>query len=186
MSNLLQIPAELRECACWVVWKSETRAGSPKPTKVPYQARNGEKASTTNPTTWCTFEKALTALERSKGRYTGVGFVFAKEDPEKNIGPKHANPFAGIDLDHCRNPDTGEIEDWAQEIIAEFNSYTEVSPSKTGVKIFIQGQLPPDCWSGHKKGGLGLSGRGAIEVYDRERYFTVTGWHLAGHSTLGG
>jgi putative DNA primase/helicase len=87
----------------------------------------------------------------------GVGFVFTKDDP-----------YAGIDLDHCRNPETGEIAPWAQAIVDYLSSYTEVSPSGTGVKIFVRGALPAGA---HKS---------AIEAYDSGRYFTVTGLHVAG------
>ena len=44
-------------------------------------------------------------------------------------------PFAFVDLDHCRNRETGEIEPWALAIISRLNSYTEVSPSGTGLHI---------------------------------------------------
>ena len=57
------------------------------------------------------------------------------------------DPYVGIDLDDCRNPETGEIAAWAQEIIDRFDSYTEVSPTGTGVRILIRtatGLLPGD------------------------------------------
>ena len=63
--------------------------------------------------------------------------------------------------------ETGEIKPWARQIIIGLNSYTEVSPSGTGLHIFVRGHLPD---KGQK--------RGPIELYDRERYFTVTGAHL--------
>lgn len=53
-----------------------------------------------------------------------VGFVFTRDDP-----------FVGIDLDHCRDPETGKIKPWALEIVAKLNSYSEVSPSGTGLHI---------------------------------------------------
>ena len=77
--------------------------------------------------------------------------------------------FAGVDLDGCLDPETGEIESWAQELIEELNSYTEISPSGIGVHILVRAQLPP-----------GRNRKGRIEFYDRGRYFTVTGRHLAG------
>ena len=74
---------------------------------------------------------------------------------------------AGIDLDGCRNPISGEIRDWAKTTILRFNSYTEVSPSGTGVKIFVKGKLP----------GRGAA-RNGIEVYSQGRFFTVTGMQI--------
>ena len=83
--RLKNIPRELKERRQWVVWKTAmTKNG---PSKVPFQV-NGEKASTTNPKTWTTFSQAVEALE--SGRYEGIGFVFAKDDP-----------YCGIDLDKC-------------------------------------------------------------------------------------
>ena len=108
------IPDELRDRAQWVVWKYEERPGEPKPTKVPYNARSGRKASTTDPATWSAFDEAVAAAEG----YDGPGYVFAPDDP-----------MIGIDLDGCRNPVTGEITAWALDILGDTQSYTEVSPS---------------------------------------------------------
>ena len=74
-----------------------------------------------------------------------------------------------MDLDHCRNAETGEVEPWATEIVEELDSYTEVSPSGDGLHIIIQGKLP----SGRRR-------KGNIEMYDSVRYFTMTGDHVAG------
>jgi hypothetical protein len=80
-----------------------------------------------------------------------------------------ANPFVGVDLDHCRDPETGAIEKWAREIIAFLWSYTEVTPSGTGFRIFLRATLPPE---GRK--------HGRVELYDDRRFLTVTGWHVPG------
>src|SRR5262249_53638709 len=77
-----------------------------------------------------------------------------------------------IDLDYCRDPETGIIALWAQEIIHNINSYAEVSPSGEGVRIFLFGILPP---TGRKKGDY--------ENYQTGRYVTVTGQHLEGTPT---
>jgi hypothetical protein len=86
----------------------------------------------------------------------GIGF---------QLGP----PYVGIDLDKCRNAETGVIEPWAEEIIEKLNSYTEISPSGTGIHIWVKGALPK---SGRRKG--------RTEMYASGRYFTVTGRHLEG------
>jgi putative DNA primase/helicase len=85
------IPEELRVRPQWVVWK----AVGDKPDKVPYSARSGRRASSTDLLTWSTFQKALKAYE--SGEYAGVGFVFSSADP-----------YTGIDLDDCVDAD-GEI-----------------------------------------------------------------------------
>lgn len=158
-----KIPAALRGRPQWIVWRNETRGD--KPTKVPYQT-SGQHASSTDPQTWTTFDKAFARFQQ--GGYDGIGYVFAQDDP-----------FCGIDLDGCR--DEGGGREWARQIVARFNSYAEVSPSSTGVKIFIEGRLP---FSGRKKelpkeepcGGKSPG----IEVYDQARYFAVTGRRVAG------
>jgi putative DNA primase/helicase len=141
------IPEELRQRRQWVVWKLERRDHDL--TKVPYLASGGGKASSTDSETWRTFEEALQALDSK--RYNGVGFVFSSGDP-----------YAVVDLDDCRDPETGDLEGWAQEIVEAFDSYTETSPSGTGVHIIVRGKAP------NKK-------RGKVEAYSLEKFFTVTG-----------
>ncbi len=144
----------MRDLRQWLCWRIEERDG--KPTKVPYDPRTGEKAESTNPKTWTRYEKAVSVCK--KHGYDGIGFVFTPEDD-----------LCGVDLDKCRDPATGEIEGWAQEIIEELNSYTEISPSGRGVHILVRGKLP-----------AGRNRKGRFEAYDRGRYFTITGEHLSG------
>ncbi|POG54425.1 hypothetical protein AUR65_015800 [Haloferax marisrubri] len=74
------------------------------------------------------------------------------------------DPIVGVDLDDCRDPETGDVDDDAQDIIDRLDSYTEVSPSGTGYHVLIKGELPD-----------GRNRRGHIELYDTARFFTVTG-----------
>src|SRR5829696_4985307 len=138
------IPEELGVRPQWVVWK----AVGDKPDKVPYSARTGRKASSTDLLTWGTFEEALQAYEN--GEYDGVGFVFSSADP-----------YTGIDLDDCVDED-GEIALWATEIVRYFDSYTERSASGSGLHIIVRGNVP------NRR-------KGKIEVYSSKRFFTVTG-----------
>jgi putative DNA primase/helicase len=154
--SVYQAPGELRTLDQFVCWREEVRAG--EPTKVPYSVAGG-KASTTNPKTWAPLDAALSHAEEHG--MSGVGFVFTEDDP-----------FAGIDIDKCRDAETGEIEPWARKIVAAFDSYTEVSPSGTGLHIFVKATLP------------GPNNRkGPLEMYESGRYFTLTGEHLGGTPT---
>ncbi len=144
----------IRELRQWLCWRSEERDG--KPTKIPYSPTTGQRASSTTPETWAGYEEAV-KVAREHG-YGGVGFVFTPDDD-----------LCGVDLDGCLDPKTGEIEPWAQEVIEELDSYTEISPSGTGVHVLIKGELP-----------AGRNRKGKFEAYDQGRYFTVTGKHLAG------
>src|SRR5215203_1584177 len=99
------IPEVLRRRWQWVVWKLEKRKG--EVTKVPYSPWDLTRASSTDLTTWASFEGAMIMYQ--KHDFDGVGFVFSSGDP-----------FVGVDLDACRDRETGEIEEWAQEIIDGF------------------------------------------------------------------
>ncbi len=81
--RLENIPAELRERLQWVTWKLENG------TKVPYNARTGRRASSTDPSTWASYAEACAAAQHR--HHVGVGYVFAPDDP-----------YVGIDLDDCR------------------------------------------------------------------------------------
>jgi hypothetical protein len=144
----------MRDLRQWLCWRQEERMG--KATKIPYSPSTGQRASSTNPQTWAGYQEALRACEEQG--YGGIGFVFTPEDD-----------LCGVDLDGCLNPETGEMEGWAQEIVEELDSYTEVSPSGTGVHVLVRATLPE-----------GRNRKGRFEAYDQGRYFTVTGTHLAG------
>jgi hypothetical protein len=119
-------------------------------------------ASSTDAKTWLTFDAAVALAETAK--LAGVGFVFSGDG------------ITGVDLDHCRSPD-GALEPWAQKWVDRLASYTEISPSGTGIHIFVRATLPGP--GRKRKGDAG----GALECYDRARYFTVTGEHLPGTPT---
>lgn len=151
------IPADLREREQWVVWRYVLRDG--KPTKQPIAAATGLPASSTDPATWATLDAALGRMARDD--LPGVGFVFSPDDP-----------YCGVDLDACRDPETGAVATWAATIAAELDGYAEVSPSGTGLKVIVRAALP---------GGKGRKdGRVGVELYDRGRFFALTGWRWEG------
>ncbi len=152
------IPQELKDRNQWVAWHIEIRNNNP--TKPPINAHTGRYASCDDPTTWAPFESACHAYN-SRDDLDGVGYVLSADDP-----------YAGIDLDKCRNPETGIVEPWARAIVEQIHSYTEVSPSGCGLHILVRGTLPE-----------GARRRGNLEMYDRSRYFTITGRHLEGTPT---
>lgn len=142
------IPGELKARPQWVAWKY-ARSGE-KWTKHPYDPRNERKASSTDLLTWSPFEEVFGAYE--SGEYSGVGFVFSSGDP-----------YAGVDLDGCREPETSEIEPWAAKIIESLDSYAELSPSGRGVHVIVKGKVPTPIK------------RPRVEIYGIERFFTFTG-----------
>lgn len=168
--NAAAVPSTLSSRMQWILWRTEDRGG--KPTKVPVRT-NGYSAKSNDPDTWSSFRAALHCYQQQPERYAGIGYVFASDDP-----------FAGIDLDGCRDPESGKVADWAKQIIVECGSYAEVSPSETGVKIFIQAKSP--LASGRKvelpDAERVCDKAPAIEIYDQLRYFAVTGYRLQGMS----
>lgn len=154
------IPTELVNQPQWVCWDWlwEPRRGGW--TKPPVNARTCGRASATDARTWTDFPMALAAMQRRN--YAGLGFVVC-----------HADPYTGIDLDRCRDPDTGKIAPWATEIMDQFDSYTEISPSGTGLRIWVAGTLVgllPEGKEGAKAG--------PIEAYSGKKYLTLTGHAL--------
>jgi hypothetical protein len=159
-------PENLRGGLNWLTWQYEE--GEKRWEKIPYSARDGWRhGNTTNPMTWLDFERA--AKRCAFDKRDGVGFVLTLDDA---IHHHVAVYITGVDLDGCRDPQTGEIAAWARKIINHFNSYTEVSPSGEGVHIYLRGIT--------SRGRKRAYGTGKIEVYSYARYFTVTGDHVEG------
>lgn len=110
--NFNKIPDKLKTQALWCVWKQG---------KIPCNPRTGKNAQSNIPETFSDFETACNALE--KGQYEGLGI---------NIH----NGFSAIDIDHCIG-EKGELSDMAKDIITKMGSYTETSPSGTGIHIIF-------------------------------------------------
>jgi len=168
-AQLAAIPAQLKGRRQFVLWRGRDRANHPgKLDKIPVNPYDLEHASTTDALTWGTFDQCTAALETAlEGwhaadptgyRGGGIGYVFTTDDP-----------YVGIDLDGCVNDATWVIETWAQVYVDKLKSYTEVTPSQTGLHILAEGSLPP---GGRRKG--------AVEMYSEGRFFTLTGWHVDG------
>jgi len=154
-----QIPAELKALQQWVCWQfAETDKGVTKVPKIA-SARKAN-ASTANSKTWTAFNMAMDHL--NLGHHDGVGFVFSVKDP-----------YCGIDLDNCRDPESGQIQNWAVDILKTLNSYSEVSQSGRGIHIIVKAEL---LGTGVKKHLPGTNHE--VEVYDRGRFFCTTGHRL--------
>src|ERR1700687_4785023 len=130
----------------WLVWRSATRNG--KSTKIPHSVYGGP-GSSTNAATWASYEEAVAEV----GRYDGLGFA---------VG----DGFLFVDLDGCRHPQTGTIETWASDIVSLLDAPTEVSPSATGLHVYLKSK---SARSLKRMFGTGENKRG-IEVYCSGRY----------------
>ena len=153
------IPEEMKQLNRWVNWKLVPRKGEPgKFQKVPLNSKTGFAASCDEPATWSSFEEAVQRFEQDE--VDGIGFQLGE-------------PYVGMDIDHCRDPQTGEIKPWVTKMVRAMGTYTEVSPSGTGLHLMMEGRPP----SGKQVFRFGDS---AVEIYASKRYLTVTGRHLLG------
>jgi putative DNA primase/helicase len=105
--------------------------------------------------TWSDF---ATARKYAATECLGLGFVFTNDDP-----------LEGVDLDDCRDVESGALTDWADDIVTRLDPFTEISPSGTGIHVMVKGVLPD-----------GRNRHGDVELYETSRFFTVTGDHLEG------
>jgi hypothetical protein len=144
--------AELATTPAWVCWRLEHRKN--RWTKPPYTPA-GSPASSTDPSTWSSFDECFTAAFVD-GRHRGIGRILV---PEEGL--------IGIDLDDACTADG--IVPWASRIVRLISTYWEVSPSSTGLRAWCRGHWPT---SGNR--------RGKIEIYARARFLTVTGDHVSG------
>lgn len=137
---LRKLPAALASLSNqrrWVVW----RYANPKTGrgKIPINPRTGRPANVTDPRTWSTFavaeqtyQKGLTGRSRSGKRYTerfdGIGIILG-------------GGLAGLDWDKCVDHD-GRVAPRVMEDVLQVASYTEYSPSGTGVKSLALATIP--------------------------------------------
>jgi hypothetical protein len=155
MDELPNLPAmrTLQALRQWLCWRWAERDG--RKTKIPMSPHNGLGASVTNPAHWGSYDQAMAQARRR--HHDGVGFVLTEDDG-----------LTGVDLDHCRDPKTGQFAPWAQEVLSLGETYAELSVSGTGVHLF---------WLGKVEKTFKANGAGT-EVYRSARYLIITGHHL--------
>ena len=145
------IPSELKQEKRWCLYKMIQRNG--KNTKLPLMP-NGKPAKSNDKTTWNSYEDCIVALNRNIG--DGLGFMLG-------------DGYIGIDIDKVSD----EVFEYMQNknansmtanFLREISTYAEISPSKTGLHFIGKGKVP-----GERKRYKNL------EIYDKDRFFTVTG-----------
>jgi Protein of unknown function (DUF3987) len=154
----------------WVTWQ-------PKDGRKPPYRSTGELSP--NPTVPYNQEtlaevRAGAASRKWSGKAGGIGIV---------VG----GGVGYLDLDSCRNPETGLVAYWALEIVLRFRSYTEVSPSETGLKIIfkytIGGPLVASGLTAKQKDKDKAHQRG-FELQFSKHYTTITGRQFENYSEL--
>lgn len=153
-SSYASVPATLKAENIWLAFELAWNPETGKFTKKPHDPKTGKV--TNQPSLGVSFADALAFVSARKN------FV---------LGLYIEKPYLGMDLDGCRDKETGVIADWAQSIITEADSYAEISPSGTGVRIIMIGEKPGD-----------FCRRGSVEIYSHLRGVTITGLHISGTS----
>lgn len=145
--------AEWKSLRRWINWRRELVKG--KATKVPKHPR-GYNASATNPATWSTYADCAAVI----AAFSGTGFVTG-------------DGVVSVDLDDVIVD--GKIISEAAAIVKLVDSYTEVSPSGTGLVIFALAELPANT----SYETAAFTG----ELRSTGAFHTFTGNHLDGTPT---
>ncbi len=136
--------------------------------KVPYQPHCPEKkASSTDPSTWGTFDKALEVYEENP-TFDGIGRFCSEEDP-----------YQVLDYDGCIDPETGELHDVVTQQQEDLDSYAEISPSGTGLRAIAKARKPGTRCS-TKKTPWGAE----FAIYEHSKFVTITGRVLGGYTEI--
>ena len=150
------IPPMLKQHPNWVCWgiRDAPPDMTPKAPFDPASLLSGRpspaKAGVRE--TWGSYKAAVDCVQRGLAR--GIGYEF------------DGSGVYGVDLDHVLD-ETGTLTPQARKIVGQLNSYTEVSPSGTGLHVFVL--APGADITRHRKKDYFL------EIYSEGRYFTITG-----------
>jgi len=142
------LPSELKDLPRWVLWKLEPGKDG-RLTKVPYNPHSGGRASSTDSTSWSTFDRVERIYQTSN--CSGIGFILTNKDD-----------IVCVDLDDKEGTEDRLPE--FKEIASKFNSFTEVSFSGRGIHIWCRGKKPGNRCR-----------KGDLEIYDGGRFIAVTG-----------
>lgn len=121
------LPKALKEQGVFCPWKYFTKRGSDKPSKMPYNANDPtEFGDSSDRTKFGGLDAVIEAAEYAQ--ILGIDF--------DGIGLGVFAPISGIDIDHCIDAE-GNPSEMAADIISIMGSYTEISPSGTGIHIYF-------------------------------------------------
>jgi hypothetical protein len=170
--DLAALPAALRPLTKhkrWIVWRWVQKKPGAKWTKPPYRADDPSAHALSNePSTWSSYATAVAAVKA--GKADGIGYVLTNAN---------GTGTGAIDLDKCRDPGTGQLAPWAQELIGETNSYVEATVSGTGLRIVgtVEGA--------NIDKSVAAPDGGEVEFYRRgARYITISGMQIGNCDAL--
>lgn len=173
----IRVPEAIKNLRQWIVWRYEERPGEPKSAKVPYNPNAKHKrkdnwqpvkndkgfivpeysggAMSNKTNTWGTYEEACKAMDCG---------IF------KGLGIQLYNGLCGIDIDGCI--ENGEFIGPAKAIMNIMDTYTEYSPSGTGIHLLFYGDIK------NNKNLYKKNPNNGVEIYSKGRYFTFTGRYI--------
>lgn len=175
LAHCQNIPEDFKAIRQWAVYRFDPRKAKKEPGgysskmgKPPVSPTTGSEISWTDPKNFLTFDQAVNALEdNTPGNLAGIGLIFTGREP-----------FSGVDIDSCITPmalSDAALTKQAREIVDRLDTYTEISPSGTGLRLIGRGKLP-----GGDNGGK----CGDYEAYSAARFLTMTGRVFEGKKTI--
>lgn len=159
--HIENLPESLAQKPCWVVWiaiKNSNGGVDKRPVSANPKLLGNREWS--NPDFCTTAEQAIAYATRRKN-IAGIGVLL-----------RDGFSIAGGDIDNCFNPETGELSDTAQAILEETNTYTEISPGLCGLRFIAWGDFGGVSFNDSQGTGL--------EIYEKGRFLTITGFHFPG------
>lgn len=163
----LNIPVELKAIDRWVIWAWRWNPDKQKWDKPAVSPADGGEIDQTDPANHMSFDRAC-EVAREAG--SGCGFAMGTKEDAAIL------KRVGIDIDHCIDA-AGNISPEAIELVKRLDSYTERTPSRQGLRVWIEGVKPGDKCRKPSHSDRFLA---TVEIYAHSRYFTVTGQHLEG------
>lgn len=183
------VPGYLTAQPRWLLWRTKStvdpKTGELRNTKIPISYHTGKPADVTTPQSWADHAAVEAALARAPGAWDGPGFALGVIEPISEV-------VIGLDLDTCLD-DEGALAAWALPFLQAMPSYSEVSPSGTGIKVVARirlADLPAarrllDIPEGEKEQartrtfGTRVNGQHApgAQLFLMRRFFTITSRH---------
>lgn len=160
------IPTPLKKKDTWVGWKEGKSKPDGKYDKLPLNAL-GNVCNAHDPKNQMSFDIAYAGYEQ--GRFSGIGFVL---NGKPFTTDEHGELYlVGIDIDRCVTKDQAGnyvISEDANDAWHKLGKpYFEISPSGTGVRMFVYSRQLIS--SGNKDGH---------EIYCNGRFLTITGQQI--------
>jgi hypothetical protein len=118
---LPRVPQAMKHLPQWLTWSGDPTR------KQPFISGTLKPARTNDAQTLVDYKVAADNIQHERG-YKHLGFL-------------PANDIVGLDIDGCRDPQTGEIKPWAQGFLDLLpHTYVELTPSKTGLRPWIRAE----------------------------------------------